>query len=591
MGPPTGRHHTFVTTAADAGRARGEPVSLADVVALGVSIALATGLIESTMLFITRNLLDRFTWTGADAYWLTPLSYLVLFTPLIGVLAVLAVAAPRLVRFRAVLFLLLCVSALSLVFHLVHRRIALVTQVILAAGIATAMVRGAVPRQAAWVRAARRLSLELAAITLVLAATPLVRSARERWVLAHLPAARNEAPSVLLIIFDTVRAASLGLYGGPRTSAGLDRWAARGVVFDHAYATASWTLPSHASMFTGAFPHVLSAGWEETLDDAKPTLAEVFAAAGYRTGGFVGNLYYTSDESGLSRGFARYREYRLSRYGLFLSSALGQLIEETRTGGRPARRVNERKRAPWVSAEAEPWLERGQRPFFAFLNYFDAHLPYQPDDAWRGRFPESNSRLELYEESIAGLDANVDSLLGSLERSGRLRNTIVVVTADHGESVGEHHLNEHGWGLYVQDLHVPLVMFGPGIPAGVRIPETVSLADLGATLADAARLPAHFAGHSFAGLWRGAPPARLSPAVAELEMPQRAPSNWPVSHGPMRSLIAGGFHLILRGDGAQELFDLTHDATEDHDLSADPRQAERLHEMRAALERAEGHGT
>lgn len=580
-----------MTTAADAGRAREGPVSLAEVVALGVAMALATGLIESTMLFFTRNLLDRFTWTGADAYWLTPLSYLMLFAPLIGVLAVLATLAPRVGSFRVVLFLLLWLSVLSLTFQLVHRRIALVTQVILAAGIATAIVRGAMPRQAAWLRGARRLSLELAAISLALAATPLVRTARERWVLAHLPAARDQAPSVLLIIFDTVRAASLGLYGGPATSAGLDRWAARGVVFDHAYATASWTLPSHASMFTGAFPHALSAGWEETLDDARPTLAEAFAAAGYRTGGFVGNLYYTSDESGLSRGFARYREYRLSRYQLFLSSALGQLLEEIRTGGRPARRANERKRAPWVSAEAEPWLEQGQRPFFAFLNYFDAHLPYQPEDAWRGRFPESNRRLELYEESIAGLDANVDSLLGALERSGRLRNTIVVVTADHGESVGEHGLNEHGWGLYVQDLHVPLVIFGPGVPQGIRVPETVSLADLGATIADAARLPATFAGHSFAGLWRGAPPANLAPALAELEMPRRAPPNWPVSHGPMRSLIAGGFHLILRGDGVPELFDLTHDATEEHDLAADPRQAGRLQGMRAALERVEGHGT
>src|SRR5262249_1413595 len=128
--------------------------------------------------------------------------------------------------------------------------------------------------------------------------------------LGRRPAPPRGAKNVLLIVLDTVRAQSLSLYGYSRdTTPNLRRIAARGVRFDQALSTAPWTAPSHASMFTGRWPHELSIGWSRPLDATHPTLAEFLSARGYKTAGFVANTTYCSYETGLDRGFARYDDY------------------------------------------------------------------------------------------------------------------------------------------------------------------------------------------------------------------------------------------------------------------------------------------
>ncbi len=122
------------------------------------------------------------------------------------------------------------------------------------------------------------------------------------------------SPNVLLIVLDTVGADHLGLYGYDRpTSPTINGLAARGIRFDRAYASSSWTLPSHASLFTGRWPHELSAGWFTPLDETYPTLAEFLAARGFATAGFIANSWYCSDDSGLARGFTTYRDYQFPR--------------------------------------------------------------------------------------------------------------------------------------------------------------------------------------------------------------------------------------------------------------------------------------
>ena len=121
-----------------------------------------------------------------------------------------------------------------------------------------------------------------------------------------------------VIVWDTVRAGNLSLHGyGRRTSPSLERLAARGVRFDQAFATAPWTLPSHSSLFTGRWPHELTADWRVPLDETYPTLAEYLAAQGYDTAGFVANLDYCSRETGLSRGFAHYEDYPIELWDVF----------------------------------------------------------------------------------------------------------------------------------------------------------------------------------------------------------------------------------------------------------------------------------
>src|SRR5262249_37940885 len=150
----------------------------------------------------------------------------------------------------------------------------------------------------------------------------------------RLPPAPRGAPNVLLITLDTVRAKNLSLYGyGRHTAPQLERWAKRGGTFDRALATAPWTLPSHASMFTRRHPHPprrprppRSAGWPTPLDSPSPPLAEVLASHGYATAGFVANRYYAGFDSGLGRGFARYEDYRLTPGEFVNTSTLAKWV-------------------------------------------------------------------------------------------------------------------------------------------------------------------------------------------------------------------------------------------------------------------------
>ena len=156
----------------------------------------------------------------------------------------------------------------------------------------------------------------------VLLAIMLLTLGRRAWLehrsLAQLPAPPVKARNVLLIVWDTVRAANLSLHGyGRHTSPELEQLARRGVRFDQAFATAPWTLPSHSSLFTGRWPHELTADWDVALDDTYLTLAAYLAAHGYDTGGFVANLDYCSRETGLSRGFAHYEDHPLEPWDIF----------------------------------------------------------------------------------------------------------------------------------------------------------------------------------------------------------------------------------------------------------------------------------
>ena len=201
------------------------------------------------------------------------------------------------------------------------------------------------------------------------------------------------APDVLLIILDTVRADRLSLYGyGRPTSPVLERLATGGIRFDEARSSAPWTLPSHASFFTGRWPHELGVGWQAPLRSMSPTLAEYLASRGYETAGFVANARYCSYDAGLDRGFAHYEDYPfdLAHLRPLRTSILGEFAWNAATwAGRASglSRYNpvlrwlqapDRKDAGAINDEFLGWLGRRgdrRRPYFAFLNYYDAHAP------------------------------------------------------------------------------------------------------------------------------------------------------------------------------------------------------------------------
>jgi arylsulfatase A-like enzyme len=470
----------------------------------------------------------------------------------------------------------------------------------------------------------------------LLALTAALCSARGAWPAHREPAARSTsgpgARNVLLIVLDTVRAQSLGLYGYHRpTTPNLRRIAARGVRFDQAYSTAPWTAPSHASMFTGRWHHELSIGWKRPLDGSRPTLAEFLSSHGYDTAGFVANTSYCSYETGLSRGFAHYEDYDVTPRAVLLCSALVQRTANFfHTHPRLSSRLgsislmsSDRKSAARINADFLRWLSRrGDRPFFAFLNYFDAHHPYfSPEsdaDDEPARFRGSHEEYRLisnwwemdkrslgereiglardsYDRCITYLDRQIGRLFDDLERRGVLDQTLVVITADHGEHLGEQRLFGHGCSLYRPELHVPLLVVGPGlVPEGRVVRDPVSLRDLAATITDQLGLrdEAPFPGTSLAQNWgsdRGSLLAQEPrPVLSEVESPPDDDPNFglsPASRGPMRSLVGWGYHYIRGSDGREELYNLEADPQEGRNLARSPLVTAMLQRFRASASR------
>jgi len=428
-------------------------------------------------------------------------------------------------------------------------------------------------------------------IAAMIAYTVLDSALRERRATNVLPEA-PDAPNVLLVVLDTQRAASMSVHGGtPGTTPGLERWAEQGLVFDHALSSSSWTLPSHATMFTGRHNTELGTDPYTPLGHEHLTLAEFFAGQGYRTGGFVANLFYASEFFGLARGFHRYRDHPGSVGMILVSSFWPRRVVR---GIRTLRGVPKdfpEKAAPVVSRQFLDWLgEDENRPFFAFLNYFDAHAPYDapseylsdpeaPSLPWyrRGLLASRYSPAELsamenaYDGAVRFVDHEVDLVLQELDRRGLLERTIVVITSDHGETFGEHGRVGHGHTLYPEETHVPLVIRLPESldrelsgPRNSHIAAPVGLRDLPATLLDLLDLPSEFPGRSF--LTEQRPDTLLT----EID------TGW-------FGLTGGGFRYLVRPDGSEELYDFAADPGHTQDLIDDPLYAETLTRFRSAL--------
>ena len=210
----------------------------------------------------------------------------------------------------------------------------------------------------------------------------------------------------MLIVLDTVRADHLSLHGYERpTTPVLEQFARNAIRFDQARATAPWTLPSHASMFTGHWPHEVGDRWMTPLRNSFPTLAEYLGDHGYSTAGFVANVGYCSQESGLAHGFTHYEDYVLEKLAPLRTSGLIENVTDSITGLIPTLNltallplqhliidwfeIGKRKNARSINHAFLGWLSHrreSDRPFFAFLNYFDAHDPYALPGGVRRRF-------------------------------------------------------------------------------------------------------------------------------------------------------------------------------------------------------------
>ncbi|MFQ5512368.1 MAG: sulfatase [Candidatus Krumholzibacteriia bacterium] len=313
----------------------------------------------------------------------------------------------------------------------------------------------------------------------------------------------REMPNVVLITLDTVRAKSLGLYGYEReTAPRLTELARSAVVYEKAATHAAWTLPSHEVLFTGRYPSELSADWGTgRLSSSAITLAEVLKAAGYSTGAVVAGPYCSSVH-GLAQGFDYYED-NLPVGTPFLTQIVNRLAADffSSVGKRRAGQNNE-----FVFR----WLDENyKRPFFMFINYFDAHSTLNPilrfSKAFEGAFGpirrfllsqrvmeagvlegrrplsqrERDHWLALYDCEILSLDYELDRLVSRLKDLGVYENTILVITSDHGHSFGEHDLAGHGGWLFGEVADVPLIIRYPnGRDGGRRVVRRTGLVEL-----------------------------------------------------------------------------------------------------------------
>ena len=453
------------------------------------------------------------------------------------------------------------------------------------------------------------------------------------------------SPNVLFIVLDTVAAGHLSLYGYPRpTSTALAELGERGIRFDSVQAACSWTLPSHATMFTGRWMHDLSVGWLNPLDATRPTLAEYLGAHGYATAGFVANTVFCARDTGLARGFTHYEDFIFPRLTALKTAVLAQralaafgrllpIVEK-----RPALAwvlphlqeawqsfVFDRKRAATVSAEFSRWMARRtqpERPFFAFLNFSDAHTPYELGDNRLHRFgvaqPDERQRelirrwgdldkvrlipsemplvVDAYDDCVADLDEQIGRMLDRLGRQGALKNTWLIVASDHGESFGEHAgVFCHGTSLYQTELHVPLLIVPPRGQTPKRVVKSaVSLRDLAATVVDVLGFDvgSPFPGMSLARHWRDAVSVPEAAAVVPLPLSEVVPGfaiNVDAYGLPRKSMPLGavtdGEWSYIRGEGTihEELFHLRADANQLRNLVREPGARGVLDRMRQSL--------
>ena len=364
-------------------------------------------------------------------------------------------------------------------------------------------------------------------------------------------AGRDRRPNVLLITIDTLRADHLGSYGyAAAQTPALDALAARGLRFERATTVAPLTLPAHSSLMTGTFPayHAVRDNGGYYLGDDQVTLAKVLRGRGYRTGGFI-SAFVLDGRWGIGQGFDGYYDnFDLSKYRLDIGLDAVQ---------RPASEV--------VSKAIE-WLDQDRaQPFLAWVHMYEPHAPYDAPESVRTRFPPT--MVGAYDAEVATADAQIGRLLEHLRAAGRLDNTIVIALGDHGESLGEHDEEQHGFFVYDVTTRIPLIIAGAGLgPRVVR--DQVRIVDVMPTILDLLRVdaPKVVQGASLLPLTRG---SRLDlVAVSETWYP-RHHYGW----SELTSIRDERYHFIAAP--RRELYDTQTDPGETHNIAeANPARAD-----------------
>ena len=380
----------------------------------------------------------------------------------------------------------------------------------------------------------------------------------------------HHAFNVLLISVDTLRSDHCSVYGYHRqTTPVLEQLAAEGALFLEAYSPTSLTQPTHASLFTSLHPighQVIRNGL--VLGEEFLTVAEVLATRDYQTAGFVSS-YPMDGRFGTAQGFEHFDDDFVA--GDEKTTGVAEWARTSLEG------VFDR-RGNVTTDRAIGWLEQSRdpsRPMFLFVHYFEPHAPYAPPEPYRSRFLEGNEEkgraqtIGFYDGAVSSADHEIGRLLEWLRDNGLLDETLVIVTADHGEGLMEHGRMQHSVNVYEEAVRVPLVMRLPGvIKAGARIAGPVSLLDVTPTLLDV--LGVEEGSEEFDGESLAAAASSGSDVFADRPI-FLAPQNLTTARQELGTYAVrvGNWKLIEWAQGRPtELYDLVADPDESRNLSA-----------------------
>lgn len=405
--------------------------------------------------------------------------------------------------------------------------------------------------------------------------------------------APQNSPNILVIVMDTARAANFSLYGYQRsTTPNLEQFAQESVLFKHAISTAPWTLPSHASLFTGFISYIHGSTHGKTEDtyaiplhESYNTLAELLNLHGYISAGVVANTACLPPSSGLDQGFNYYWWGRSRDDVLLLPTVcLPVLGSNSNNYLKSICGVTTLNSAKRINKIAISWLKKHRnQPWFLFINYMEAHgikylpspysklftkppLPSLPKNPEESKvIAASNEKVERmlswYDNQLASLDNQIALLFESLKEMGLFEETIIVVTADHGELFGEHGDFGHEFWLYQELLHIPLIVkYSFKKHSGSVIHKIVQNTDIFAELLQQAGIiiPSNIQGQPFSEV--------THPIISEVERPLRGAAMWPDRYDrDLKALYSeqiAGFKLIQSSDGRKELYNVKNDPTE-----------------------------
>src|SRR5450755_4050486 len=364
------------------------------------------------------------------------------------------------------------------------------------------------------------------------------------------------APNVVVITIDTLRADHLGCYGDKAIrTPNIDALASKGARFERAYTPVPVTLPAHTVIFTGTYP--MHSGMHDfsgnKLNPGQDTLASVLKQHGYVTGAVIGSAVLDS-RFGLNQGFDFYYDHfdfnRLQESNLEEMERPGNVVADV----------------------ALDWLRKNRNnKFFLWMHLYDPHYPYRPPAPYSDEYKE-----HPYDGEIAFADAQVGRLVTFLKANGLYRNTILVLSGDHGESLGEHGEQHHGFFVYNATLHVPVIIRLPGNSTPRVVPDLVSLADLMPTVLQALKfdVPSQVQGFNLLPLMGVKRQEEARSLYAETYLP-RLHFNW----SELRAVETDKYHFI---DAPKpELYDLSKDPGETQNLYA--QKAAVSDELRARL--------